>query len=71
MGDNYILKNYGPFTVKKPVNLSKYDVYKFGMYVLLKNNFTILSQGVISGISFDLIFNYLYRVIHLVMKRKN
>ena len=51
MGNNYIRKSYGPFTVEKPVNLSKHDIYKFAMYILLKNKFTILSQEVISGIA--------------------
>ena len=29
-------KSYGPFTVEKPVILSKQDIYKFAMYTLLK-----------------------------------
>ena len=51
----YIRKNYGPFAVEKPVNLSKLDIYKFAMYTLLKNKFTILSQEVITGIGCEII----------------
>ena len=53
--DYYIRKSYGPFTVEKPVNLSRLDIYKFAMYTLLKNKFTMLSQEVISGIGCTII----------------
>ena len=33
MGINNMQKSCGPFTVEKPVNLSKYDVDKFGLYL--------------------------------------
>ena len=55
MGDHYIRKVYGPFTVEKPVNLSKLDVYKLAMYTLLNNKFSKLSQEVISGIGCKII----------------
>ena len=50
MGENYIRKSYGPFTVEKPINLSKCDIYKIAKYTLLINNFSMLSQEVILGI---------------------
>ena len=53
--EKFIRKNYGPFTVEKPVNLSEDDVYKFGMYTLLKNKFTILSEDFITGIGCKII----------------
>ena len=36
-------KPHGPFTVKKPVHMSKMDVYKFAMYTLFKQGFILLS----------------------------
>ena len=48
--EHYIRKFYGPFTVKKPVNLSIQDTYKFAMYTLLTNKFSTLSQEVITGL---------------------
>ena len=51
----YIRKNYGSFTVKKPVNLGKLDIYKFAMYTLLENKFSILSGEFITGIGCEII----------------
>ena len=48
-------KTYGPFTVKKPVNMSKMDVYKFVMYTLLNKQFNLLSGEYISGIGCQII----------------
>ena len=42
-------KLYGPFKMEVP-KLSKQDVYKFMMYTLLQNNFTVLSTETISEI---------------------
>ena len=42
-------KTYGPFNVNIP-KLSKPDMYKFLMYTLLKNNFTVLSTEIIAEI---------------------
>lgn len=47
-------KKHGPFTVKKPINLSNQDVYKFAMYTLLKNGFSALSGEFISGIGYKI-----------------
>lgn len=51
----FIEKNYGPFTVKKPVNLSMHDTYKFAMYTLLKEKFNILSGQHITNIGCKII----------------
>ena len=48
-------KTYGPFTVKKPVQLSIPDTYKFAMYTLLKEKFQTLSGEYISAIGCRLI----------------
>ena len=45
----FIDKTYGPFKMEIP-KLSKSDMYKFVMYTLLKNNFTVLSTETISKI---------------------
>ena len=45
----FINKSYGPFKMEVP-KLSKTDMYKFMMYTLLKNNFTVLSTETISEI---------------------
>ena len=42
-------KSYGPFKMEVP-KLSKQDMYKFLMYTLLQNNFTVLSTETISEI---------------------
>ena len=42
-------KTYGPFKMEVP-KLSKPDVYKFLMYTLLQNNFTVLSTETIAEI---------------------
>lgn len=44
-----IEKSYGPFKMQVP-KLSKPDMYKFLMYTLLKNNFTVLSTETITDI---------------------
>ena len=49
----FVEKNYGPFTVEKPVNLSAHDTYKFAMYTLLKKDFNILSGEYITAIGID------------------
>ena len=43
----FIDKKYGPFRMEVP-KLSKADMYKFLMYTLLKNVFTVLSTETIS-----------------------
>ena len=45
----YTDKTYGPFKMEVP-KLSKPDMYKFLMYTLLQNNFTVLSTETISEI---------------------
>ena len=45
----FINKTYGPFKMEVP-KLSKQDMYKFMMYALLQNNFTVLSMETISEI---------------------
>ena len=45
----YIDKTYGPFKMEVP-KLSKPDMYKFLMYTLLQNNFTVLSTETIAEI---------------------
>ena len=47
--DKYIDKTYGPFQMVIP-RLSRNDMYKFFMYALLSNNFTLLSAEVITKI---------------------
>ena len=47
-------KTYGPFDVDVP-QLSKNDMYKFMVYTLLKNNFTLLSAQEIIKISCKII----------------
>ena len=42
-------KSYGPFKMEVP-KLSKPDMYKFLMYTLLQNNFTVLSTETIAEI---------------------
>ena len=42
-------KTYGPFETEIP-NLSKKDMYKFMVYILMENNFTLLSAQSISKI---------------------
>ena len=42
-------KSYGPFKIEVP-KLSKPDMYKFLMYTLLQNNFTVLSTEAIAEI---------------------
>ena len=46
----HVDKVYGPFIVKKPSGLSRQDVYKFAMYTLLKNEFSVLSLESIQAI---------------------
>ena len=46
-------KTYGPFKMEVP-KLSKPDMYKFLMYTLLQNNFTVLSTKTISEIGADI-----------------
>lgn len=45
----FIDKTYCPFKMEVP-KLSKQDMYKFLMYTLLKNNFTVLSTETIAEI---------------------
>ena len=45
----FIDKTYGPFKMEVP-KLSKPDMYKFLMYTLLQNNFTVLSTETIAEI---------------------
>ena len=45
----YTDKTYGPFKMEVP-KLSKLDMYKFLMYTLLQNNFTVLSTDTIAEI---------------------
>ena len=45
----YTDKTYGPFKMEVP-KLSKPDIYKFLMYTLLQNNFTVLSTETIAEI---------------------
>ena len=45
----FIDKTFGPFPVEVP-KLSKPDMYKFLMYTLLQNNFTVLSTETIAEI---------------------
>ena len=45
----FIDKSYGPFKMEVP-KLSKPDMYKFPMYTLLQNNFTVLSTETIAEI---------------------
>ena len=40
----FINKSYGPFKMEVP-KLSKTDMYKFMMYTLLKNNFTVFIRA--------------------------
>ena len=47
-------KTYGPFTTKIP-RLDRYDMYKFMVYTLLKNNFTLLSAEEIKSIGCQII----------------
>lgn len=54
-GKTKIDKTYGPFTVEKPIHISKMDTYKFTMYTLLKEKFNILSGQYISGIGCGII----------------
>ena len=42
-------KTYGPFTMEIP-QLNRIDMYKFMVYTLLKNNFTLLSAEEIKSI---------------------
>ena len=42
-GEFVVRKTYGPFSVEIPKHLTKRDTYKFMMYTLLKQKFTILS----------------------------
>ena len=45
----FIDKTYGPFKMEVP-KLSKPDMYKFLMYTLLQNNFTVLSTETVAEI---------------------
>ena len=49
----YIDKTYGPFKMEVP-KLSKPDMYKFLMYTLLQNSFTVLSTETIAEIGADI-----------------
>ena len=48
-------KTYGPFSVEKPVHMSKADTYKFALCTLLNSGFSILSGERISAIGFKII----------------
>ena len=48
-GTEFTDKSYGPFKMEVP-KLSKPDMYKFLMYALLQNNFTVLSTETIDEI---------------------
>ena len=54
LNENIEEKTYGPFTMDMP-KMSKNDMYKFMMYTLLDNNFTILSAQVIDKIGCKII----------------
>ena len=50
---NYTDKTYGPFKMEVP-KLDKSDMYKFLMYTLFQNNFTVLSTETIAEIGADI-----------------
>ena len=50
----FTAKSYGPFKMEVP-KLSKPDMYKFLMYTLLQNNFTVLSTETIAEIGATII----------------
>lgn len=49
-------KSYGPFKISLP-KLNGEDMYKFMVYTLLKNNFTVLSARTITAIGCKVIAN--------------
>ena len=59
---NEMIKKYGPFVTNMP-KLSKRDMYKFMLYTLLKNNFTVLSGEYITKIGAKIVYYRKKRVI--------